>query len=246
MARTYRKKTARPKRVFRKRRTGKRKQLSVPRPMKMSVYNFFREVESDIDMGRITAGGAGPLNLYYTADGGIAGSYGFTFRMLPNYTEFAPLFKQYRILACNTYIYPSANTFQAGSGVSTQNNNIMIRLAQMQNGTAIGAGNTVGDWNQLQAKKRWIVRPNNKIQLYTKLKQRFLVQADPGLPGPLPQQYALKTPGWIDTTLPDTIHFGHNIRFDSIDPALPMELGNDFFPHLKIIQRLYFQVKGVK
>lgn len=243
MPRTYKKKKTFKKRI---RKTVVNKKRAVPRSIKMQVYSFFREVESDIDLSRIVASGAGPLNLYYTNDGGCAGSYGFSFRMLPNYTEFAPLFKQYRILACSTYIYPSANSFQAGTSTSTVNNNIMIRLCQMQNGTAIGVNNTVEDWNQIQAKKRWIVRPDRKIQLYTKLKQRTLIQQDPGLPGPLPQQYGLTKPRWIDTTLPDTIHYGHNIRFDSLDPALPIENANDFFPHLKIIQRLYFQVKGVK
>lgn len=237
----------RKKRTFRKRtkKTALNKKQSVPRSLKMQSYNFCRDVESDIDLSRIEPNGNGPLNLWYTNDGGIAGSYGFTFRMLPNFTEFAPLFKQYRIVAVSTYIYPSANSFQAGTGVSTLNNNMMIRLAYNQSGTAIGTGNTVEDWNQLQAKKRWIIRPNKKIQLYTKLKQRNVVQGDTAL-APLPVQYTLQSPRFIDTIQNDVLHLGHNIRFDSLDPALPMETGNDFWPHLKVIQKIYFQCKGVK
>ncbi len=188
--------TRRRPRRGRKRLALGRKRTRVPRaPTRMSVYNFTRDIESNLDLGRITAGGLGPLGLWYTADGGIAGSHAITLSDLPLQTEFTPLFKQYRIVAVKTYMYPAANVFTAGTGVSTQNNNVMMRMAPNQTGVPIAAGNAALDWNQLQAKKRWVIRPDKPIIWYTKLKQR--VDTDAGgvlaysvkrqaLPTPLP------------------------------------------------------------
>lgn len=218
--------------------------LKVPRKMKEQIYNVTRDVESDLDFSRLDASGLGPLNLFYTNDGGVAGSYAFKLRMLPNYTEFSPLFKEYRILAVQTYLYPSSNCYTSGTGTNTQDNNLLIRLAPNHSGTAIAAGNTVEDWNQLQAKKRWIVRPDKQIKLYTKLNQRVEAFAETG--GIVSTNYTTQKPKWVSTQSPNAIHFGHDIRFDSIDPALAMGIGNDFFPKFKVIQKVYLQLRGIK
>lgn len=208
----------------------------------MAVYNFTRDIETNLDLGRIVPGGAGPLNLWYTTDGGIAGSHSITLDELPNFTEFVPLFKQYRIVAVKTYMYPSANSFTAGTGVSTQNNNVMIRMAPNQTGTPIASGNLALDWNQLQAKKRWIMRPDKPIVWYTRLKQKVDVLATP------PQiSYAVARPKFIDTDTGQFVeHYGMNLRFDPVDATNPMALANESFPVFKIIQKVYFQTKGVK
>ncbi len=238
-----RKTTRRRPRRGRKRvtRGGRRPRISSRVPFQ--TYNFTRDLEQDLDLGRIATGGTGPFNLYYTADGGIAGSYSLRLDQLPNYAEFAPLFKQYRLVAVKTYIYPAANSFTAGTGVNTQNNNIMIRMAPNQTGQNIAAGNTVQDWNQLQAKKRWVIRPDRPIIFFTKLKQ--LVNVQSGVVGPA-LGYTVKRPSFIETTSPEVLHYGNNIRFDPVDVTNPMVINNDSFPHMKIIQKLYFQTRGVK
>lgn len=225
----------------RKRVAYGRKRLRVPRPpTAMAVYNFTRDIESNLDLGRITPGGLGPFSLYYTADGGIAGSHAITLSDLPLNTEFGPLFKQYRIVAVKTYMYPSANSFTAGTGVSTQNNNVMMRMAPNQTGIPIAGGNGAIDWNQLQAKKRWVIRPDKPIIWYTKLKQR--VDTDAG--GVL--AYTVKRPAFTDTQADTVEHWGLNLRFDPVDVTNPMALNNNSFPVFKIIQKVYFQMKGVK
>ncbi len=138
-------------------------------------------------------------------------------------------------------MYPAANTFSAGTGVSTQNNNIMIRMAPNQTGVPIAAGNTVGDWNQLQAKKRWVIRPDRPIIFFTKLHQLTELDNQTGT-----VVYGVKRPSFVETTSPDVLHYGNNIRFDPVDVTNPMVINNDSFPHMKIIQKLYFQTRGVK
>lgn len=240
----YRRRTTlrkRPRRG-RKRAVHRRRRPTVPRPpTRMAVYNFTRDIETNLDLGRIVAGGAGPFNLYYTSDGGIAGTHSITLDELPNFTEFVPLFKQYRIAAVKTYMYPSANVFTAGTGVSTQNNNVMIRMSINQTGTPIAAGNIAADWNQLQCKKRWIVRPDKPIVWYTKLKQRVDVYATPPQVG-----YGVARPKFIDTTDAFVEHLGMNLRFDPVDASNAMALANQSFPVFKVIQKIYFQTKGVK
>jgi len=207
----------------------------------LRVYNFTRDIESNIDFARITAGGAGPLGLYYTTDGGIAGSHSISLNDLPEgLTEFPNLFKQYRIVAVKTYMYPSANVFTAGTGTNTQNNNVMCRMAPNESGVPIAAGNAALDWNQLQAKKRFIVRPDKPIVFYQRLKQRVDTASDALL------AYSLQTPKFVDTEADQVEHWGMNIRFDPIDVTNAMALLNNSFPVFKVIQKVYFQMKGVK
>ena len=230
----------------RKRRPGRKAKKSAWTPshaptMKNRVYNFTRDIESNIDFSRIVAGGAGPLGLYYTTDGGIAGSHNITLSDLPlATTEFPNLFKQYRIVAVKTYMYPAANVFTAGGAATGQNNNVMCRMAPNETGVPIAAGNGAVDWNQLQAKKRFIVRPDRPIIFYQKLKQRVDVAADALL------AYSVATPKFIDTDADQVEHWGMNIRFDPVDVANAMALLNTSFPKFKIIQKVYFQMKGVK
>lgn len=216
-------------------------------PNRFAIHNFTRDIEGDLDLGRIIPGGAGPLSLSYTGDGGIAGSQAFALDDLPNHTEFAPLFKQYRIVAVKTFMYPTANSFTAGTGVNTQNNNVLIRMAPNWSGIPIAAGNTTGDWNQLQNKKRFIVRPDKPIIWYTKVRQLANVDAiAPSVP-----QVSIR-PRFVDTTPPASgggdacQHYGMNVRFDPVDQANPMALANESFPKFKVIQKVYFQMRGVK
>lgn len=241
----YRRRTTMRKRPQRGRKRAyyRRRRTGIPRaPSRMAVYSFTRDIETNLDLGRIVAGGNGPLNLWYTSDGGIAGTHSITLDELPLHTEFVPLFKQYRLAAVKTYMYPAANTFTAGTGVSTQNNNVMVRMCPNHTGTPMAAGNTAVDWNQLQAKKRWIVRPDKPIVWYTPLKQRVLVESTP------PQtSYAVGRPKFVDTENNRFVeHYGLNIRFDPVDASNPMALANNSFPVFKVIQKVYFQMKGVK
>ncbi len=232
----------RPRNGRRRVRYG-RSTTRVPRPAtKMVVYNFTRDIETNLDLSRIQAAGAGPLNFWYTSDGGIAGTHSITLDELPLHAEFTPLFKQYRIMAVKTYMYPAANSFTAGTGVNTQNNNVMIRMSPNQTGTPIAAGNEALDWNQLQAKKRWIVRPDKPIMWYTRLKQKVDVHAtSPNI------SYAVAYPKFVDTYEDRFVeHYGMNLRFDPVDFTNPMALNNASFPVFKVIQKVYFQMKGVK
>jgi len=238
-ARTYRRRPKRRKATT-KRNSSAWLSTIAPR-VKQKVYNFTRDIESNIDFARIQAGGAGPLGLYYTTDGGIAGSHSINLTDLPLATaEFPNLFKQYRIVAVKTYMYPSANAFTAGTGTNTQNNNVMCRMAPNETGVPIAAGNGAVDWNQLQAKKRFIVRPDRPIIFYQRLKQRVDTASDAVL------AYSVTTPKFIDTDADQVEHWGMNLRFDPVDVTNAMALLNESFPKFKVIQKVYFQMKGVK
>ncbi len=238
--RRYKRKSRRPRHYGNKKRTSKASE-HIPKSMTFQTYNFTRDIETNLDLGRIAGAGAGPFNLYYTTDGGIAGSHSIQFNELPNYSEFIPLFKQYRIVACKIFMYPTANTFTAGTGVSTQNNNVMMRVAPNETGEPIAAGNGADDWNQLQSKKRYIIRPNKPITIYNHLKQKVDVDSGPVVIG-----YKVAKPGFIDTQNPSVEHWGFNFRFDPLDSANAMVLNNDSFPKFKIIQKVYFQMKATK
>lgn len=238
--RRYKRKSRRPRHYGSKKRTSKASE-HIPKSMTYQTYNFTRDIETNLDFGRIAAAGAGPFNLYYTNDGGVAGSHSIQLNELPNYGEFLPLFKQYRIVACKIFMYPTANVFTAGTGVNTQNNNIMMRVCPNETGTPIQGNNGADDWNQLQSKKRYIIRPNKQITLYNHLKQNVDVNS-----GPIVIGYKVGKPGFIDIQNPSVEHWGWNFRFDPLDASNDMSNANQSFPKMKIIQKVYFQMKATK
>jgi len=215
----------------------------VPR---MDVYNFNREVEQSIDLynPEPTPPFPAPFDLVHTADGGVVGNLNFTIADLPNYTEFTTgLFKQYRLNAVKMTIFTSANASQSGEGAAplgspSLNVALLGQVMYNKTGIAMGSGNTLQDWNQVQAKKRFSMY--KKKSFYFKLNQLNYTQERGGtLTG-----YGVQKPQWHDCTETAIDHFGINLRFDAVSGQ--SLASSQVFPHCKIIFKYYFQLKGVK
>jgi hypothetical protein len=237
-----------PYRHIRRKRNWKRKpRFSKSLVPTMKIHNFKREVEQSIDLYNPEGpppGFAAPFELVHTADGGVVGNLSFTIADLPNYTEFTTgLFKQYRMNAVKMTIITSANTSQSGEGAAPLGNpalNVALLGQTMYNrtGSAMGSGNTIADWNQVQAKKRFTLY--KKKDFYFKLNQLNYTQERGGtLTG-----YGVQRPQWHDVTETAIDHFGINLRFDAVSGQ--SLASSQVFPVCKIIFTYYLQLRGVK
>lgn len=229
-----------------RRRRWRKPRVPRSRVPRMDIYNFTREVEQSIDLytPEPTPPFPQPFDLVATTDGGVVGNLNFTIADLPNYQEFTTgLFKQYRLNAVKMTILTSANTSQSGEGAATLgtpalNVALMGQVMPNRTGIAMGSGNTLQDWNQVQAKKRFTMY--KKKDFYFKLNQLSYTQERGGtLTG-----YAVQRPQWHDCTETAIDHFGINLRFDSVSGQ---SLGSSqVFPVIKVIFKYYLQLKGVK
>lgn len=106
-------------------------------------------------------------------------------------------------------------------------------------GVAMGAGNTISDWSQIQAKKQWMLATDKPTTITCRLSQLTLAQDSVGGTEPV-----VMKPKYVSTNHPDIHHFGLNVRFDSLNgTALDQE--DVIWPSFRIVAKVYFTCKGV-
>lgn len=210
-----------------------------------SVIPFTRERETYFKLSDLTGTGTAPFsNFVHTGDGGVAGQINIRLSDFPSSSDFTNLFRQYKLNYMKITMIPAANTVNPGAtrdeGGPNTNNQVLIRTMLNRTGIAIGAGNTIAEWSQVQAKKQWVLARDKPTTITCKLSQLVPTAnaTDDGLVD------SVVKPRYISTNHTDAYHYGLNIRFDSLNGAA-LDQANIVWPTFRIICKCYFTCKGV-
>ena len=118
------------------------------------------------------------------------------------------------------------------------NNQVLIRTMLNRTGIAVGAGNTIAEWSQIQAKKQWVLARDKPTVITCKLSQLVPTAnaADDNLVD------SVVKPRYISTNFTSAVHYGLNIRFDSLN-GNPLSQTDHIWPQFRIIAKCYFTWK---
>lgn len=235
-------KSTKKTKVHNKRYNNNRYKKQIYRPQRgltRSIMPFTRETETYFRLNDLT-GASGILeNMVHTTDGGAAGQIQVKLNQFAGYTDFTNLFKQYKLNYIQMTFYPAGNMTATGEtrdeGGPRGNNNVLIRVMRNQTAIAIGTGNTISEWSQLQAKKQWLLAQDKPTSFGCKLSLRTAVE---------PADVAVGPSKYITTNDADVPHQGVNIRFDSLD-GRPINQTDNIWPAFRVVSKLYFTCKGV-
>lgn len=209
------------------------------------IIPFTRERETYFKLSDLTGNTTSPFqNLTHTTDGGVVGQIRIQLDDFPGHTDFTNLFRQYKLNYMKLIFYPAANAIPGGTSRDDagnySNNNILIRTKLNRTGIAIGAGNTISEWSQVQAKKQWMLAQDKPTTIMCKLNQ--LAAADHGNGDNYVD--AITAPRYISTNNADVNHYGLDVRFDSCNGnALDQE--DAIWPQFRIVCKVYLTCKGV-
>lgn len=228
-----------------KRTTYPRQKFRFHKGLSRSIVPFTREVETYFHLSDLTGNGTAPFqNFQHTTDGGVVGQVSLTLNDLPGREDFTNLFRQYKMNYMKIIMIPSANTINAGEtrdeGGNYSNNQILIRTMLNRTGIAIGAGNTISEWSQVQAKKQWVLARDKPTVITCKLSQ-LVPTVNTVTAG---EADSVVKPRYISTNRTDAVHYGLNIRFDSLN-GNPLNQTDHIWPQFRIICKAYFTCKGV-
>jgi hypothetical protein len=232
------------KRVYKKRRYPLQKFKPV-RGMTRAVMPFTREVETYFHLSDLTGNTTAPFkNFQHTTDGGVVGQISLALEDLPSHSDFTNLFRQYKLNYMKIIMIPAANTTLPGEtrdeGGNYSNNQILIRTMFNRTGIAIGAGNTISEWSQVQAKKQWVLARDKPTVITCKLSQLSnTVDATTST-----EVSSIVRPRYISTNNTGAKHYGLNIRFDSLN-GNPLSQSDHIWPQFRIMCKAYFTCKGV-
>ena len=212
---------------------GGRKQVFRPfRGMQQSVVPIMREKEMVLHLADVS--GQTPLNsLTYTSDGGLVGRLKFQLTDVPNHAEFQALFREYKINYVSLHFIPAQTTTDNHEG-------IMLRTCLNRSFTDIGAGNTVGDWSQIQAKSSRALPAHRDFKIKCTANQLAFVSEQ----GSLYTGYATARPRYCALTEPQIDHYGLNVRFDAIDGTTLS--ASETAPSYRVVCRYYMTFRGLK
>ena len=168
-------------------------------------------------------------NFQHTTDGGVVGQISLALEDLPSHSDFTNLFRQYKLNYMKIIMIPAANTTLPGEtrdeGGNYSNNQILIRTMFNRTGIAIGAGNTISEWSQVQAKKQWVLARDKPTVITCKLSQLSnTVDATTST-----EVSSIVRPRYISTNNTGAKHYGLNIRFDSLN-GNPLSQSDHIWP----------------
>jgi len=233
-----------PRTIRRKRYPNQKFKFS--KGLSQSVIPFTRERETYFKLNDLTGSGTSPFNnLVHTGDGGVAGNLSVKLTDFPASTDFTNLFKKYKLNYLKLIFYPASTAVIAGEtreGAPSTNNNILIRVALNRTGIEMGAGNTIAEWSQLQAKKQWLLSQTRPTTITCKLSQLVAVAGNGFTVAN--EKYAVIKPRYIDTDNASIPHTGLNIRFDSLNGEA-LEQTAEVWPTFRVVAKVYMTCKGV-
>lgn len=237
------------KRVYKRRLYRKKRLFKPQRGLTRSTIPFTRERETYFHLSDLTGSATAPFsNFTHTTDGGVVGQLRVQLDDFPDHSDFTNLFRQYKINGIKITMYPSANTTLSGqsgdisAGGNYSNNQVLIRTMFNRTGIAIGAGNTISEWSQVQAKKQWMLAKDKPTVIFCKTSQLTPVAAGDSTPGD--EEYAVIRPKYVSTNHPDSLFYGLNIRFDSLNGS-PLSQTDQIWPQFRIVAKIYITCKGV-
>lgn len=184
--------------------------------------------------------------MVHTTDGGAVGQIRVSLDDFPSHTDFTNLFRQYKLNYLKLIFYPSGNSVATGAtrdeGGNYSNNQVLIRTMLNRTGIAIGAGNTISEWSQVQAKKQWMLATDKPTTITCRLSQLTPVAANDQ--NPVNEEYSVKKPTYVSTNNADVLHYGLNVRFDSLN-GIPISQTDVIWPSFRIVAKVYLTAKGV-
>ena len=165
----------------------------------------------------------------------------FTFDMaeLPNSSEFANLYRQYKLNHAVCKMFPS----YSGINLTHQpvaSTNLIITIWPNTDGTALD--NTFRNANllEIQGKKQYMMPQNRPVNISMPLKQLRNTYGGSTLGVPL-VDYAVKKPSYIGTDELTTPHYGWNVHIRKVDGGAFTSNG----PRFLIKETIYFSCRQV-
>lgn len=159
-------------------------------------------------------------------------------------TDIANLFKQYKLNSVRMEITPATtNTMITSTPTSESNSGLFLRVKKNQTGTLLTANDSLDNWLQNMAVKKFRIPTYKKTVLYMPLNMLTYTYRGPFATSG--GSYAVTRPKWIETIDLDTVHYGLDCRIDTISGTHISSLYNDL-PAYTIDFKYYFQCKGVK
>lgn len=211
--------------------------------MRPRTYNFTRSFVETIDLNSTT-----PPTGWTAVESGLTRSQPFSLSDLPDNTEFAALFAQYRLLAVKQEYYfcdTASVNIEKSSGGYNNSGNKQIMMYTCPN--AVGASNaallTEGYFMQSQCvKKRLCLNAKAApVKVYTRLKQLSAIfSAELGN-----TDYAKRHPGFLSTNEKQAEHYGIDMRLQRVD-GKDFSFGGSNYPTVKIVTKVYLQTRQVK
>lgn len=228
-----------------RRSTYPRQKFQFHKGLQRSIIPFTRERETYFHLSDLTGNTTPPFsNFVHTTDGGVVGQINVRLSDFAGYTDFTNLFRQYKMNYLKIILIPSANVIPGGEardeGGNYSNNQILIRTKLNRTGIAIGAGNTIAEWSQVQAKKQWVLARDKPTVITCALSQL----APTGNTIDSIERPGVIKPRYISTNNADAYHYGLDIRFDSLN-GNPLSQTDQVWPQFRIVAKAYLTCKGV-
>lgn len=218
------------RRIVRKRRLRMGRN-AISKGMRSSVHYFKRSFVNYIN-STVTADW---LSLS-TDNLSVQGTVQVVMNNLPNVSEFAQLFAQYKILGVAQKIFFEPQMIV--DGISSQDT-FVLRMRPNQTGYVVTTGTTLNDWLQYQNVRTKTIPRKTHMSYYIKPKVATELYKSAALSG-----YGVKRPPYISTNQLGIPHYCFDMRFDKIDGSIIAS--NNQIPAMCIITTLYFCCKAVQ
>ncbi len=245
----WQKRKPRINRIVRKRRPARKRVAKrvVPRGLRQTIVPMQREKTIFVNsLATLPTGWAyGNASGYHT----IQCSQSFTMDLLPDITEFAPVFKSYKLNCVMVTIRALHNSsmFTSGSAVNYYGGNLICYAQKNLTGTPLDSAITQDYWDQNNAKITKLITGNGTIRfkVYPKIQSETYITA-------VSATNAQRKPSWIATSTAglSVPHYGLNMQFSLTDPT--QVFSNSVVPdntrapiNFRVTYKYLFQLRGV-
>ncbi len=246
--RKYVPKQNRKKKVIRRNSLPKQK-FKFNKGLTRQVVPFTRERETIVRLDTLQGidDGAGTyIGMTRTDDGGIVGRIRIRMTNVLNNGDFTNLFKEYKFNYLKLTFIPAGNTAATAvderDGAAPGNKQVMIRTMLNRTNEVPGSSDSVGNWNQIQAKKQWVLVQNRPTTITCKLNQLTKIQSGDAAEY---STHVITKPKYVSTNNTMVNHYGLTLRFDSLDGTHINAANGDIWPKFRVISKLYFTCRGV-
>lgn len=222
----------------RTRRAPKAKLYRKPKTHSPGLYSFKRSRTEVVDLVGTT--GQGWLVSTSAANQGIGKTFVFALSDLTDNSDFKNLFKYYKIKAVRVQMYFSNSITAQDEPSRFPNSQLMIHSDINSTGVADPEVMTTYLNSQTAKKSIGLTTDRKPLDMLMKMKlsnevYRSTTNTD----------YTLKSPAWLETTEPDTPHYGMNMFIGRVDgEALTSGFTNA--QYVRFIYTYYIQCKKVQ
>lgn len=233
-----------------KRSTYPRQKFKFKKGLSRQVVPFTRERETVVrldDLSGIDDGSGTYINMIRTGDGGIVGRIRLRMTNILNNGDFTNLFKEYKFNYLKLTFIPAGNVAQThvtdrADAPSLGNKNILIRTMLNRSNDVPTSSDSVENWNQIQAKKQWLLVQDKPTTITMKLNQLTKIQSGDAAEY---STHVITKPKYCSTNNTMVNHYGLTLRFDSLDGTHINAENGDIWPKFRVISKVYFTCRGV-